>query len=138
MPRSQVPARTGPKREIATELKKKNREYTMPTGGNMAPKGTREEMWAQDFQKAKDHLAILNAASAVENMQRLPTGLLEMYLLAEEVGQGREMVLHAFPKAGVRARERYLSAATPVAPAKTRRAPRQAQPVKDDNDHQEA
>lgn len=82
----------------------------MPRGGDATPKGTPEEMHAQDFGRAKAHLAQLTPASAVELMQTFPSGLLEMYLLAEEVGRAHPMVLRAFPKPGARARSRYLPA----------------------------
>lgn len=110
MPRDLVPSREGPKEEISREVVKHNRPYTMPKGGSYAPRGTREELVAKDFQRAKDHLARLNSASAVEVMQQLPVGVLQIYLLAEEVGQAREMILHAFPKPGAKARSRYLPA----------------------------
>jgi hypothetical protein len=107
MPRDLVPSREGPKQEIANEVEKHFRPYTMPKGASTAPKGTVEERRARDFKKAEEHLRILNAASAVEMLQAMPVGLLEMYLLAEEVGQAREFILRAFPKPGRRARERY-------------------------------
>lgn len=115
MPRSSIPARTEPKTEISKEVPKHNRPYTMK-GSAPRPTVSREERHAQDFAKAVDHLKLLNSASAVETMRGLPTGLLEMYLLAEEVGQGREMILRAFPKAGKAARARYL--AVPAAKSK--------------------
>ena len=107
MPRDIVPSREGPKEEISTEVEKHFRPYTMPTKSDMTPRGTVEELRARDFNKAKEHLRILNPASAVENMQSMPVGLLEMYLLAEESDQGREYILRAFPKPGKRARGRY-------------------------------
>ncbi len=108
MPRDLVPTREGPKKEISTEVPKHNRPYTMPRGGDMSPKGTPEELHKRDFERAKAHIANLTSASAVELLQTLGVGLLEMYLLAEEVGQKREMILRAFPKPGNRARQRYL------------------------------
>jgi hypothetical protein len=107
MPRDLVPSREGPKDEISNEVEKHFRPYTMPKGGNMAPKGTVAELRARDFGKAREHLRILNAASAIELMQKMPVGLLEMYLLAEESDQGRVYILQSFPKPGRRARERY-------------------------------
>lgn len=118
MPRTQVPTREGPKKEISTPIEKKNRPYTMGSGGNYDPRGSREELLKKQFDGAVDALSKLNDASAVETMQMLPLGLLEMYLLAEETHRARPMVLRAFPKPGRLARERYLGAASPEAKSK--------------------
>lgn len=86
----------------------------MPRGGDATPKGTPEEMHAQDFGRAKAHLAQLTPASAVELMQTFPVGLLEMYLLAEENTRAHPMILKAFPKPGAKARSRYLPAVNEI------------------------
>lgn len=109
MPRDLIPARTDPKPEIAHEVEKHNRPYKeFTTAPEPLPRHDREYLYKKDFRHAVDRLAVLNSASAVEFMQNLPQGLLEMFLLAEEVGQGRPMILGAFPKPGTLARSRYI------------------------------
>lgn len=109
MPRDIVPAREGPRKEISHTVEPHNRPWSPPKPSVAVPRGTKTELAAKDFKMAVDKLALLNPASAVEYMRELPTGLLEMFLLAEEVGQGRDYILRAFPKPGQRARDRYLA-----------------------------
>lgn len=111
MPRTQVPTREGPKREISTVVEPHNRPWTPPKESDHSPRGTKQELIAKDFQAAKDDLARMDASGIgvlLEYMFSLPMARLEMVLLAEEVGKNRPEVLKRFPKPGRRARERYL------------------------------
>lgn len=109
MVRGPVPSTDAPRREISTELVKKNRPFTTkpPLERAVQPSEVRK---AKYFQQAKDDLDKWQPGIALDNMQFMGIGLLEMYLLAEEVGQARPQILRAFPKPGAKARKRYLPA----------------------------
>lgn len=102
---------------ISHEIQPHNRAYRArdldgePTPAR--PARSREEQWAAEFQAAKDELDKLTPANAVRQMERLPRYLLECYLLAEEVGQARPLILQRFPKPGQLARQRYTPKKTP-------------------------
>lgn len=121
MPRdiiSRSARREGPKREISTVIEKHNRLFS-PVKVVERKRAPHAKLVQKDFQMAKDALAALNDASAVEYMQALPLGLQEMFMLAEEVGKARPMILRSFPKPGHRAREKYLPSKKPRTRAKT-------------------
>lgn len=106
---------------ISHPIESHNRPYD---ANKLTPKPARqarprEEVWAETFEAAKKELLSMTPANAVRHMERLPTGLLECYLLAEESTQARELVLRSFPKPGRAARERYLPKKTP----RTRKRP---------------
>lgn len=102
-----VPSREGPRKEISTELVKHNREWTPPRQGThrVRPRGT---VWAEMFERAQRELRTLTPSDAVVLLEKQPLGMLELFLLAEEADQGRELILRSFPKPGFRARQRYL------------------------------
>lgn len=110
MPRGPVPSRTAPKEEISTELVKHNRPFTGPKASEPRPVTPSAERKAKYFEQAKKDLLSWTPATAVDRMSMLGVGLLEMYLLAEEVTQARPAILRYFPKPGAKARERYLPA----------------------------
>lgn len=78
---------------------------------------TRSEAQERQFEDAKARLSKMTFASAVQFLTTLPVGLLEVYLLAEEAGEGRKEVLSQFPSPGARARETYLGPTTTTEPA---------------------
>lgn len=57
-----------------------------------------------------DKLAKMNAATAVEFIEKQPSAVKEQYLVAEEEGQARKAVLSHFPRAGKLARGESTSA----------------------------
>ncbi len=116
MPRDLVPTREGPKEEISIELiagkrvfaATETRKQNKADAAAEARKLSSEQAHKRDFEKAKQHLTTLQYATAIAMMEELPIGVLEMYLLAEEATQNREIILRMFPKPGAKARERYL------------------------------
>jgi hypothetical protein len=131
MPRDLVPSRTEPKDEISTPIVKhdkvwgvtKVREKNMRAARKEArtTKRGRKAAHHNDFLLAQARLSTMHPASAVEFLQAMPVGVLELYLLAEEKGQARPAILRAFPAPGLRARERYLP--TPRRPSTRNPAP---------------
>lgn len=75
---------------------------------------TKERTW----QVACDQLARWTPTSAVEAMHRMPSGVQQMYALAEESNLNRIEVLRFFPAVGQSTREAWAEFATPPAPKK--------------------
>jgi len=131
MPRDLVPERTEPKQEVSTPIVKRDkvwgvtpvREKNMRIARKEARTTKRGRKLARqnDFLLAQARLSKMHPTSAVEFLQAMPVGVLEMYLLAEEKGQAREFILRSFPKPGLQARERYLP--TPRRPSTRNPAP---------------
>lgn len=60
-----------------------------------------------DFQRARERLQVWNVAQAMDALERMPLGVLRMYLVAEEVGAARVSVLRNFPNPGDDVRVKY-------------------------------
>ena len=112
-------------------VKKRNQagvfEDYIPTriGPRFGPKRTKEEGHrsaydatirrqeanrAQGLSAMTDKLSKMNAATAVEFLEKQPSFVREQYLVAEEEGQARKSVLSRFPRAGKLARGESTSA----------------------------
>lgn len=124
-----------PSKEVRTpishEVEPHNRPFDrkhLPVAekGRILSDEERQQRWAAEFEKAFDELQTLNPAEARDLMVRVPPYQLECYLIAEELGQGREQLLRFFPKPGARARERF----TPQVVESFTPAVKEAPPVK--------
>ncbi len=115
MPRDLIQKREGPKEEISTPVVPHNRPFGdgQKRAANKADAEagskalSQEERRRKDFEGAKEQLSKLTYSQSVDLLGGLPSGVLELYLLAEEDSRNREEVLRFFPKPGARARERY-------------------------------
>ncbi len=116
MPRDIVP-KSGPHKEISTAVKPHNRPYTGPQGFDRAMAAAtalpRDQRYIRDFERAQQHLRNLLPVAAIELMEDMGIGMLELYLLAEEHDQNREFIMRSFPKPGLKARVRYTSHLAP-------------------------
>lgn len=62
-----------------------------------------------DFARARERLQAWNVAQATDALEKMPLGILRMYLVAEEVGAARVSVLRNFPNPGDDVRLKYAS-----------------------------
>jgi len=111
MPRDVVPSQDG-NDEISHPIEPHNRVWTGPTVTERE-EAPREVSWRRMFDRAVADLSKWTPSTAVDRMADLPSGLLEVYLLAEEANQGRPLILRNFPRPGLQARERYAGFSVP-------------------------
>ena len=64
---------------------------------------------SNDFVRAAERLKAWNVAQAMDALERMPLGILRMYLVAEEVGAARVSVLRNFPDPGNDVRLKYAA-----------------------------
>ena len=116
MPRDLVPHRTEPKEEVSHTQEKHDRVFDAVLTRDINRADAAEDARARpqaeaherDFQMAKDRLWKMTYVQTLEFLHAMPTGMLELYLLAEEDTRNRKDVLKFFPKPGGKARSRYL------------------------------
>lgn len=98
-----------------------DRAFEEAQAARRARKG-REKVLA--WERAVKSMKTWTPSSAVEALTRMPVGIQQMYLLAEEQGLNRDAVQRFFPAVAPSTREAWAEFATPaVAPAASK--PRQ-------------